>query len=243
MPSEYTSAAGVALPPAEASFLVGDANPVITTIQSRRERLDGQIRPVVFLAQMCGDQMLQALRVDLPQQCRRLIVFQMAETPGDPLLQGRRIARRRQQRLVVVALQHQRIAGTQHFNDMGRDATTVGEHAKTVPAVAEGVLYRFAGIVRHGERLDFESTDRERRVTVDQTAFRQAFLAPRRHGVRTMRQIHRQLVTSGKSEDAANVISVFVRHHDGVQVGRRSTQPSADSDSAIVRSASRSIEA
>jgi hypothetical protein len=40
-----------------------------------------------------------------------------------------------------------------------------------------------------------------------------------------MRQIHRQLVTSGKSEDAANVISMFVRHHNRVQVGRRSTQP------------------
>jgi hypothetical protein len=32
-----------------------------------------------------------------------------------------------------------------------------------------------------------------------------------------MRQIHRQLVTSGKSEDAANVISMFVRHHDRVK--------------------------
>ncbi len=212
------------LPPAETSLLVGDADPVLAATERRGKRPGGELRPVVLLAQVRRHQMLQASRIDLPQQGRRLLVLEMTEAPTDPLLEARRIPRRRQQRLIVVAFEYQAIAGSENLDDVWRDRTAVGEHAKAMRAIAKGVLDGFARIVRHGEGLDFEAANRKRRVTVDQPAFGQGRLAARGGDVRTVRQINREAVTAGKGKNPGDVVAVFVRHHDRRQLVGSCTQ-------------------
>jgi len=90
-----------------------------------------EMRPVVLLAQVGSNHMLQAARVDLPQQRRRLPILQVAKAPADTLLELRRIARGGERFRVRIALQNKAVAEPQHVDDMRGDRTAVGEHAKT----------------------------------------------------------------------------------------------------------------
>ncbi len=54
------------LPPAEATLLIGDTDPLLAAAKGGRESVDGQFRPVVLMTQMGGKQMLQASRIELP---------------------------------------------------------------------------------------------------------------------------------------------------------------------------------
>ena len=79
------------LPPIESPFLIGDTDPVVGATERRRQRPRGQFRAVILLAQVGGDQMLQAPGIDLAQKRRRLLVLQMAKATADTLLERRGI--------------------------------------------------------------------------------------------------------------------------------------------------------
>jgi hypothetical protein len=70
---------------------------------------------------MGGQYVLQAPRIDLAQQICRLFVLQMTKTPADALLERRRVARRSEQRLVVVAFDDQAVTSVQQIDDVWRD--------------------------------------------------------------------------------------------------------------------------
>src|SRR5665647_3360352 len=92
---------GSAIAPAETGCLIGDADPLLGTVQCRRQRRTRALRRVVLLRQMLGDDVLQARSVDAGEDFRGGAVVEMTEATGDALLQHERIVAAGEQVAIV----------------------------------------------------------------------------------------------------------------------------------------------
>ena len=111
----------------------------------------------------------------------------------------------------MIALEHQRVAGSENFNDVGGYRARIGEDTEAMPAIAEQILHGFARIVRNREGHHFEVADRKWRVTVDQAAFRQGGDSSRRGGMRAVGEIDGEPMATRKGENPANMVCVLMR--------------------------------
>src|SRR5258707_12230407 len=105
---------------------------------------------------MRADDVLQLRAVERAEKARRMLVIEMAERPGDALLQPARVGAVPEHVAVVVAFEHQRPAPREHLLDVARAAADAGQHAYARPATATPVLPRFGGVVRYRQRAHLE---------------------------------------------------------------------------------------
>src|SRR5882672_12712673 len=74
-------------PPVEAFFRPSEADPAFLASHRARQRGARQLRPVVLLRQVRADHVLQPRAIERAEEPLGLRVVQMAERPGDALLQ------------------------------------------------------------------------------------------------------------------------------------------------------------
>jgi hypothetical protein len=89
-------------------------------------------------------------------------VAEVTVAAADAGLQRRRIARRGEHRLVVIALEDQRGAAGDALEHVLGDRAEVGQDAEAALAVAAAQLERFGGVVGDRERVQLEVADRDR---------------------------------------------------------------------------------
>lgn len=125
-------------------------------------------------------------------------------------------------RAVVVGLDHQSIHRTIALQHLGRGHSQIGEHAEAPLPIGQHELGRLAGVVRDANHLYFQPADRQALAGPQQLGgvHRAAHAA---QGTRT--EIDRDLVMPRQQFDAMDVIGVFVRDQDRVQL--RGAQPQA----------------
>ena len=117
----------------------------------------GQGRGVVALTEVRRHHMVQAGMLAASQDLCGREVVQMPQSPTDAGLQRPGVGRGRQQRAVVVALQQQRIAPGQVFQDVVGGTARVGEYPQALRTIAEGHLQRLLGVVGHGVGRDLQA--------------------------------------------------------------------------------------
>ena len=171
---------------------------------------------VLFCCDRCAATMCCSRDVSMRARIvRRRLVVQMAEAPGDPLLQRARIVASREQVEVVVALEHQRVAAGQARLDVRRRHADVGQHAEPARAVADDELHRLARVVRHRERPDLER--RRSRTRRGCRSRRRASMPSKRAADRRQRaerRPDRDPVARRERRHAADVIGVLVGDED-----------------------------
>ena len=150
-------------------------------------------------------------RVDARQNLRGRLVVQMAEAPGDALLERIGIVAVLEHLEIVVAFEHQRVAAGQARLDVGGRHAEVRQHAESPRAVADHVLHGLAGVVRDGDRLDRERVDREPVVAVEAVHVRHALEPLGHRGQRAERGPDRNAVPGGERRNATDVVGVLVR--------------------------------
>jgi hypothetical protein len=172
---------------------------------------------------------LQQGSVELAQNLGGGSVIQMAETPRHPLLQAGRVWAIAQHLRIVVAFQHQRMATAQDRFNMGRGTTGVSEHPKPPRAVAEHELRRLAGIMRHRKGFDFQIADgktvmaieKVKRLAVLELSAGMAARMIAKVVISTVRQPYRNIEFARERRHSANVVGMFMRHHNRAQlIGR-----------------------
>lgn len=94
-------------------------------------------------------------------------IVQMAIVTSDTRFQTRVVGSVRQQRAIMIALQDQCLTAFERASDMLRHMPDIGEQTEPLLAVAEHILHRLVGVVRHRKRLDMKVVDDERPVAVD----------------------------------------------------------------------------
>ncbi len=166
-------------------------------------------------------------------------VVQVAEGPGDALLQPLRVAPAHSRSQVVVALEHQRVAARQHLLDVRGGSAEVGEHAQAPRAVAEHELHRLARVVRHGEGLDADRAHREAARAPRSCAARRPRRAPRLllRAPRAVREVHRDAVQRPRTRRRRRR-GRRARASPGCRRGRRARGRAAPRRRAVSRGAS-----
>ena len=99
--------------------------------------------------------------INLVQQSGGLMVIQMPPIATHTALEMRRIDTLLQHLPVVIKLQHKTIATTVAVDDMGCDATQVGEHTQGLSFVEKAVLAGLSGIVGYCNGLYFETSKKK----------------------------------------------------------------------------------
>jgi hypothetical protein len=103
-----------------------------------------------------------------------------------------------------------------------RAASRIGQHPEPAGAVTEHELHRLPRIVRHRIGLDFQPVHRERRMAVDHLHRHPVEILC--HHQRAGGQPHRQLVLARQPPHAADMIAVFVGHHNAGEIPRLQPQ-------------------
>src|SRR5574343_400667 len=168
-------------------------------------------------------QMLQAGTINIPQQCRRSPVFQMAETPGNAALERNGISRAFEHAGIVVEFEHQPVAPREHLADVRRRLTNIRQHAQTLASSGKHVLDRFACIVWNRKRSHLQVANRKGTVAVDDAQIEPGVVLPACRPS-TMGKPYREFVLAGQAEYTADVIAMLMRHYNACQIGRLPTQ-------------------
>src|SRR5829696_2286107 len=110
----------VYLPPGKSVVLLGNADPVERAGDGRRERRACELRTIVLLRQVRGDQVLEPRAIHRAQQIGRRDVVEMALPSRNAALQHRRIIADSQQLRVVIAFDDERVAAGERLGDERR---------------------------------------------------------------------------------------------------------------------------
>ena len=143
----------------------------------------------------------------------------MAELAGDALLELLRITASQQHIEIVIAFEHQRIDAAQHRLHMRGQRAGVGQQSKPHGAVAEYELRRFARIVRHGIRLDFNGANGKTAVTIENLDRANSGKTTGGSLQRAVGQPHRHVELAREACRAADMIVMLVGNQDGVDRG------------------------
>ena len=157
-----TSQLGAA--PGEALVLGGHADPGFLAAQGPGEGARGELRPVVLLRKVGGHDVLEPRAVDARDDRRGRPVVEVAEAPGDAVLEDSRVGPARRASRGRGCTRARARRSRESFSstcgvDMPRSVTTASRDG----AVREDVLHGLPRVVGHGKRIDEQVVDLERR--------------------------------------------------------------------------------
>lgn len=198
----------------------GDDDFRVRTPDCVGQRGSHQRRCIVLRAQVRCHQMFELGMHQFSCNIASGRIRQMAIQATDASLEELGIRRHGQHARVMIAFEQQGIAGLQTVQHIGRRMTEVGEDAELGRAVRAGQLKRFAGIVRHRERGDLQTTQGD--VDAVPRHMEPAFEVGLADClVRAAAHPDRNLVAARQRLRAADVVAVLVRDEDRVDVRQR----------------------
>ena len=179
---------------------------------------------IVLLAQVRTDDSAQTRAVERIEDFRRSFIGQVTVSAADALLERRRIRGIGKHFPVVVTFEHERIAAAKRADQVRSGMACIGQHAKPVAAIVRDVLHRLTRIMRHRVRHQCQCANLQgiaiaAKLHVDVLAIALHCL------VRAEAEPHGNAVAARELEHAADMILVFMRDDNAVEVCRQQAEP------------------
>ena len=163
--------------------------------------------------------MLQLPDTNAPQKFRCRCIVEMSQTTTYATLQLRRIGALGKHCGIVITLEHQRFAASQHFHNVLRGDSDIGQYPKASHPIGKHKLHWFARIVRHRKRCNLDIAYGKGRMAIDEMD-RVHCATSQARGKSTVGQIHRHSKAPIARRSPTDMIAVLMSKHNRIYIRR-----------------------